>query len=380
MLLRQVVLAGEACRGVAGVHGAVAVAELGALAGGAALGVGLADHDRLLLQLGEGRDDRHGPVDHLQLARDPHLHVAVEESRRALGVEGDEVDGGALPARGVVGTVQAVVEEIAQERIVPARGVWPPHPRRGQGAPHRVDRVVVELVELLGSPLPVVDVGLVPDLPVPALHLGLAVLQGAVLDPPVDQLGPPGVVLRRMGPAGVDVVVGQTRAPLVLVRLRLDGERLGHEADLRVGLEPPLQVGVEDAVHDRPVVDRLPLGVLGVRVRAPPLEGGRSVPGVEEVVGAEVHLGRPEPAQRREQLPAVLHVRVVRLVRPEEPPDRMQVPAARPGIDLDRDRERVARPRAGARRQAEKDGDHQASDHGPASDHALASVERHLRS
>ena len=380
MLLREVVLAGEARGRVARVHRAVAVAELRPLAGGAAFGVGLADDDGRLLQLGEGSDDRHRPVDHLQLARNSHLHVVVQEPRLALGMEGDEVERGTLRTGRVVRPAQAVLEEIAQERIVSARRVRPAHPGRGQGAAHRVHGVVVELVELFGSSLPVADVGLVPDLPVPLLDFGAAVLLDGVLDPLVDELGPLPVVLRRIGPAGVDVVVGQARTPLVLVRLRLDGERLRHEPDLRVGLEAALQVGVEDAVDDRPVVDRLALRVLGVGVGAPPLEGGRAVAGVEEVVGAEVDLRRAELAQRREQLASVLHVRVVRLVRPEEPPDRTQLAAACAGLDLDRDRERLAGRGAGARRQAEEGGDHQAGDEDPAGVHAMASVDGRIRS
>ena len=283
--------------------------------------------------------------------------MAVQVLRRALGVEGDEVDRGALGAGGVVGAAQAVLEEVAQERVVPARRVRPAYPGRGQGAAHGVHGVVVKLVELLGRPLPVADVGLVPDLPVPALHLGAAVLLDAVLDPLVDQLGPLGVVLRRMGPAGVDVVVGQTRTPFVLVGLRLDRQRLRHEPDLHVGLHATLQVGVEDAVDDRPVVDRLALAVLGVGVGAAPLERGRAVSGVEEVVGAKIHLRRPELAERREQLAAVLHVGVVRLVRSEEAPDWLQLATAGGGVHLDRHRERVALSRPDVRREAEEDGD-----------------------
>jgi hypothetical protein len=273
-----------------------------------------------------------------------------------------------------------VLEEIAEERILSACRVRTAHPGRGQGAAHRVHGVVVELVEFFGSSFPVADVGLVPDLPVPLLDFGVAVLLDGVLDPLVDELGPLAVVLRRIGPAGVDVVVGQARTPLVLVRLRLGGERLGHETDLRVGLEPALHVGVEDAVDDRPVVDRLALRVLGVGVRAAPLEGGRSIPGVEEVVGAEVDLRRAQLAQRREELASVLHVRVVRLVRTEEPPDRMEVPAARAGVDLDLYRERLAGRGAGARRQAEEGGNHQAGDEDPAGVHAMASVDGRIRS
>ena len=89
-------------------------------------------------------------VDRPQLVGDAHPHVAVDELRRALGVEGDEVERRARLAGGVVRPAQAVLEEVAQELAAAARGVRPAHPGRGQGAAHGVDGVVVELVELLG--------------------------------------------------------------------------------------------------------------------------------------------------------------------------------------------------------------------------------------
>ena len=42
----------------------------------------------------------------------------------------------------------------------------------GDGAADSVDCVVVQFVEILDGGVPVGDVGFVPDLPVPAVHLG----------------------------------------------------------------------------------------------------------------------------------------------------------------------------------------------------------------
>ena len=122
-------------------------------------------------------------------------------------------------------------------------------PGRRQRAAHAVDGVVVELVELLRRAAPVADVRLVPDLPVPRLHLGAAVLLDAVSRPLVDQLAPFRVVLRRIGPAGEDLVVPGRGRPAMLVRLRLHGELPRHEADLHVRLDAAFEVGVEDPVE-----------------------------------------------------------------------------------------------------------------------------------
>ena len=92
---------------------------------------------------------------------------------------------------------------------------WPPlpamsgPPTRAVGSARRTPSigVVVQLVELLGRAAPVADVRLVPHLPVPLLHFGAAVPLDAVLRPLVDELAPLRVVLRRVGPAGVDLVV-----------------------------------------------------------------------------------------------------------------------------------------------------------------------------
>ena len=163
----------------------------------------------------------------------------------------------------------------------------PPTLRRRQRPPHAVDGVVVQLAELLGRAAPVADVGLVPGLPVPGLDLGLAVLLDAVLRPLVDEVAPLLEILRGVGPAGVDLVVLRGRRPRVLVGLRLHRHRLRHEADLDVRLDAALEIRVEDAVDDGPVVDRLAAGILGVGVGRAPLERRRAVAGDEQAVGAE---------------------------------------------------------------------------------------------
>ncbi len=80
-------------RRVAGVHGAVAIAVLRALAGGAPFRVGLADHDRRVFELGKRGDDGKGAVDVVKLVGDPHTHMTVVKLRAALGMERDEVQG-----------------------------------------------------------------------------------------------------------------------------------------------------------------------------------------------------------------------------------------------------------------------------------------------
>ena len=107
----EVVGEGEAGRGVARVHRAAAVRELGALAGRTALGVGLADHDGRLPQLGIRGDGGEPGVDRPQVRRDPHADVAVHGGRGALRVEGDEVQRRAGAGRGVIGAAEAVLDE-----------------------------------------------------------------------------------------------------------------------------------------------------------------------------------------------------------------------------------------------------------------------------
>ena len=121
----------------------------------------------------------------------------------------------------------------------------------------------------------------------------------------------------------------------MLIGPGLRGERLGHEADLGIGANAAGEIGVEDPVEDRPVVDGAALLVFRVGVGGAPLERGRAVARCEQVVGAKVDLLRPQVAEFAEQLPAVRHGGVVGLFGPEETPDLRHASAIALGVDLD---------------------------------------------
>ena len=162
--------------------------------------------------------------------------------------------------------------------------------RRRQRAAHGVDGVVVQLVKLLRRAAPVADVRLVPDLPIPRLDFLAAVSLDAMLHPLVDQLAPTSRSPSADRPSRCRSLRSAPRRPLVLVRLGLDRKVLGHEADLRVGPHAALEIRVEDPVQNRPVVDRLSLGVFAVGAGRAPLERGRAVAGGQQVVRAEIDL------------------------------------------------------------------------------------------
>ena len=85
-----------------------------------------------------------------------------------------------------------------------------------------------------------------------------------------------------------------------------------------------LQVGIEDTVDDRPVVDRLAAGVLGVGVGRAPFHGGGAIPGDEQVVGANGNAHRRGRRQFTKQLLAIDRVGVIRLVIAEPCEDRWE--------------------------------------------------------
>lgn len=58
----------------------------------------------------------------------------------------------------------------------------------------------------------------------------------------------------------------------VAVRLGLHRQRFRHETNLHVRPDAALKIGVENAVHDFPIVNRISLRVLGVGIGRSPLE------------------------------------------------------------------------------------------------------------
>ena len=157
----------------------------------------------------------------------------------------------------------------------------------GQGAANGVDGDIVEAVKFGGRAVPVAAVGFVPNFPVPGLDFGLAVFVNAMFGPLIDQFAPFGVILGRVGPAGVDESRNWSGVPMVLVRIGMGGRFPGHETDFRVRAHAVFQVSVEDAVEDGPVIDRMAGGVLMVGAGGTPFEGGGAVAGIEEIMGAE---------------------------------------------------------------------------------------------
>src|SRR5688572_23885715 len=129
----------------------------------------------------------------------------------------------------------------------------------------------MKLAKLFGGSAPIPDIRLVPHFPIPRLHFRAAVLFQAMPRPLENQFPPFFVIVRRISPAGVDLLVARARSPVVLIRLRLYREIFGHEADLHVWSYSALQVGVENAVEDGPVVRRLSLRVFPVGSRRTPL-------------------------------------------------------------------------------------------------------------
>ncbi len=118
VLLGQVERAGVSSRGVAGIERAVAIGVLGkdrCRAGRTAVGIGFADDDRTPLELRKAGNDLEPAIDILKLGGNSHLDVPGGDSRRALGVERQEIEWGADLARGVVGSAQAVLDKVAEE-------------------------------------------------------------------------------------------------------------------------------------------------------------------------------------------------------------------------------------------------------------------------
>jgi hypothetical protein len=219
--------------------------------------------------------------------------MTIHHGRPAFGVIGDEVERRARSAGCGVAAVIAVLQELAQER----RGLRARWTRAGRSADsrrrkralHRRSRVVVQLVVLFRSSVPIRDIGFVPDFPIPGRHLVLPVLLHAVLHPLVNQLAPFAVILGRVRPSDGVIPVRGAGNPGRAIRLRLRRERLRHEADLDERLSARLQIRVENAIRDRPVVHRPSRRVFRVGIRGPPLQSRRSVSGGQHEVGANVH-------------------------------------------------------------------------------------------
>ena len=108
------------------------------------------------------------------------------------------------------------------------------------------------------------------------------------------------------------------------VRLRLDRQRFGHESDLDQRLRADLDVGVEDLIHDLPVINRLARRVFGISVGGTPFQRGLPIARDKQAMRAEIDRNRIHLCQLGDELLPVLHVSVVRLVITDIGPDRFE--------------------------------------------------------
>ena len=114
-------------------------------------------------------------------------------------------------------------------------------------------------------------------------------------------------------------------------------QRLRHEADFHIRFDAAFEIGVENLVVDRPVINRAAVRVFLVGAGRTPFQRIRAIAAGEQMMGAEINLRLPEVAEFRQQFFPVFHVGVIRLVRAEETPDRRHFADRFSGVHHDGD-------------------------------------------
>ncbi len=109
---------------------------------------------------------------------------------------------------------------------------------------------------------------------------------------------------------------------MMLIRLRLDRDILRHETNLHIRPDATLKIGIENAIENRPIVNRITQWIFVVRVGAAPLQSWRAVARGQQIVRAKVDCARPQFSQLSQKLLTILHVSEVWFVRSEHAPDR----------------------------------------------------------
>ncbi len=145
-----------------------------------------------------------------------------------------------------------------------------------------------------------------------------------MLRPLVDELGPLLIIFRRIGPTGEDFRIRVGRAPPVLIRIRSRRQVSRHETNLHVRPDTVGPVGIEHFIENCPIVDRIAALVLAIRIGGSPLQCGSTIAGSKQIMRAKVNGLGLQRAKFAQQLSAVRHRSVIRLVRAEESPDRTQ--------------------------------------------------------
>ena len=265
-----------------------------------------------------------------KLVAEVHLDVAARDGGAALGVEGDEIEARSRLAGHGVGSRRAMLQKLRQKRAARTCHCGPAHLGRWYDPVDRRFGVVVELRVFREGSLPVADVGLVPQFPLPRRR-DIWVTSVYVRRPRRDEVAPFGVVGGRVEATTIEGGRGR-----VLVRRRIRRQRLGHEPDLGERESARSRDGIHDSVHERPRVDRIARSVLGVHVRRSPLERWRAVAGIEEKVRANVRRGGVRRGDGLEQRFAFRSCGVVDLVVAVVRPDALKRRSRRRGIDRNR--------------------------------------------
>src|SRR5688572_6764494 len=105
----------------------------------------------------------------------------------------------------------------------------------GQCALDSVNRIVIQFEIFFRSPLPVTDVRLIPQLPIPFFHFYFSIPVNTMECPLVNKFRPFVVVFWRVGPATVDVGIWSAWFPGMLVGFRLDRQSFRHKAYFKQG-------------------------------------------------------------------------------------------------------------------------------------------------
>src|SRR5436190_4292156 len=129
----------------------------------------------------------------------------------------------------------------------------------------------MQFEEFFGCSFPVANVRLIPNLPIPQTHLGTSVPFDTVASPLVHEFAPFLIVFWWVGPACKDCVVRRLWTPMVLIRLWPDGKRLGHKTDLHIRPYATLEITIQNAVQNAPLVNRIALPILLVIARLAPI-------------------------------------------------------------------------------------------------------------
>src|SRR5579863_9741679 len=188
---------------------------------------------------------------------------------------------------------------------------------RWQGTFNGIRAVVIQLVVFFRGAMPITNVRFIPNLPLPAFHLGFAIFINRVFHPLVDEFAPFRVVFRWLRPSNAVLIVLCARNPSWLVGVRSRRECLGHKPDLDEGLGACIQVGAKYAIDDCPVIYDSSGFVFRVGVSRAPLQPRLAIARCKQKMRTNVRWRLAKIRQFVDQLAAIIRVCVVWFVIPE---------------------------------------------------------------